>query len=213
MENVFLVPVLLIIIAMLTGIAGLTFLIIGLIQSKPVFWICGSVSMIAAIITGVVGITSFVKPVMKQFSNGIENLNLRNNNYNNYFVDSLITTDNPVDSTYAEAISGFIEDIDNSPVYIKVYPNKDLLSLGIHLEYIDNGKHAKNGLKTISLRMISDNSFAGTMLLTAYDSKKMELGKGEVFVNEKSGEISNINFSFPDELNFSFIKYCTLYIK
>ena len=126
MENIFVIPVLLIIIAVLAGIGGLTFLIIGLIHSKPTYWISGAVSLIIAIIVGIIGIISFVKPVMKEFSNNISHLNLRNNYYNNYYADSLINNNNPIDSSYAEAFSGFIVDADKSPVFIKIYLKKDL---------------------------------------------------------------------------------------
>ena len=212
MENITFLPFLLIILAIFLGLAGLTFLIVGLVQNKKVLWISGSSGLVISIVIIVMGITSLVSPMMTDISNGLKNFDLKNRHFNNEFFNKPEYLDNPVDTSYADAISGFIKDSDNSPVYIRVFPKREFLSDGVIIEKVEKGEKSKNIAKDISISMHFEKTFTGNVLLTAYNNENKELSKSQVSIDKKSSEDGNIDFSFPDEINFSDIKFCTLTI-
>ena len=93
---------------------------------------------------------------------------------------------------------------------LKYILKKIFESFGVHVENIEKGNQQVKDTKTISLRIGFDKAYTGTLILTAYDNERNELGTGEVLVEKRAGEISNINFQMPGNLNLSFIKYCML---
>jgi len=204
-------PVLLIVLAILILLAGLTFLIIGLIQRKKAFWISGAAGLFTAIILAVVATTILIKPLMNEMSNGFKDFDLKNRHLNNDFTNAPDHFDNPVDTSFADATSGFIEDVDNSPVLIRVFPKRDLLSLAV-IEKVEKGEYNNTAPKAVKLLMHFDAAFNGTFLMTAYDSENKVLGSSTVAIDKKAGEEGHLNFAFPDEVNLADIKFCTLVI-
>jgi hypothetical protein len=114
---------------------------------------------------------------------------------------------NPVDTTFAEQISGFVNDTDNSLIFIKVFPKKELLSKGLIIEKVNKGDISG---KAISLMLSFHKDFTGNIKLTAFDYEKKELGSSNIKADKKTGEISRANFSFPNNVNLSLTDYCTL---
>ena len=210
MESFSFLPFLLIILAILIGLGGLTFLIIGLVQSKKVFWISGSVGLITSLVVIIIGITSFVSPLMTNISNGIKKYDLKNRHFNNEFSNSPEYLDNPVDTSYADVISGFIVDNENSPVYIRVFPKREFVALGVIIDRVDKGMKSKNVPKDISLAVHFDKAFTGNLLMTAYNNENKELSKSEVSIEKKAGDNCSLDFAFSGEINLSDIKFCTL---
>jgi hypothetical protein len=213
MENFSFLPYLLLIIAILTGVAGLTLLIIGLINSKRKLWLPGIIILSSAIIIGIFGFVFFIKTFVTTIKDNIGNLDKMNKHNSYVFSDSTTYNERPVDSTFAEPISGFIEDSDNSKVYIKVFPSRDITPFGITLEKVDKGKKSATVKKAISLMLSFDRAYNGKLRLTAFDYEKKELGSSGASADKNSGEISSVNFVFPDNVNFSVIDYCTLTVE
>jgi hypothetical protein len=213
MENFSFLPYLLLIIAILTGVAGLTLLIIGLINSKRKLWLPGIIILSSAILIGIFGFVFFIKTFVTTIKDNIGKLDKMNKHNSYVFSDSTTYNERPVDSTFAEPISGFIEDSDNSKVYINVFPSRDITPFGITLEKVDKGKKSATVKKAISLMLSFDRAYNGKLRLTAFDYEKKELGSSGASADKKSGEISSVNFVFPDNVNFSLIDYCTLTIE
>lgn len=213
MENFTFLPFMMIIIAILAGIGGLALLIIGLINNKLKLWLSGAIALFVAIIIGILGSVYSIKSVVSNFAENIDKLKMENKHNSYVFSDSTTFSDRPVDSTFAEPISGFIEDTDNSKVYIKVFPSKDISNFGITLEKVDKGKKSANVQKAISLILNFDRQYNGKLRLRVFDYEKKEIGSSGASAIKKSGEISSVNFAFPDNVNFSVIDYCTLTIE
>jgi hypothetical protein len=189
--------------------AGLTLLIIGLIQNKQKLWIPGLAAFVIAFIIGVVG-------ALFSFRNFMENITHNADRFVNHrvhgplhaiFSDTTYDLNNPVDTTFAEQISGFVNDTDNSLIFIKVFPKKELLSKGLIIEKVNKGDISG---KAISLMLSFHKDFTGNIKLTAFDYEKKELGSSNIKADKKTGEISRANFSFPNNVNLSLTDYCTL---
>jgi hypothetical protein len=213
MENFSFLPYLLLIIGILAGVAGLTFLIIGLINSKRKLWLPGAIILSSATIIGIFGFVFFIKTFVTNIKDNIEKFDNMKKHNSYVCSDSTTYDDRPVDSTFAEPISGFIEDSDNSMVYVKVFPSRNILPFGITLEKVDKGKKSATVHKAISLIMSFDRAYNGKLRLTAFDYEKKELGSSGASADKKSGEISSVNFAFPEDVNFSVIDYCTLTVE
>jgi hypothetical protein len=213
MENFNFLPYMLLIIGILAGIAGLTFLIIGLINSKRKLWLPGAIILSSAIIIGIFGFVFFIKTFVNTIKDNIANIDKLNKHNSYVFSDSTTYNDRPVDSTFAEPVSGFIEDSDNSKVYIKVFPSREITPFGITMEKVDKGKKTADIHKVISIILSFDKAYNGKLRLTAFDYEKKQLGSSGASANKKSGEISSVNFAFPDDVNFSLIDYCTLTVE
>ena len=153
---------------------------------------------------------SIVSPLMTNISNGIKKYDLKNRHFNNEFSNSPEYLDNPVDTSYADVISGFIEDNENSPVYIRVFPKREFVSLGVIIDKVEKGMKSKNIPKNISLAVHFEKAFAGNMLMTAYNNENKELSKSEISIDKKSGENCYLDFTFSGGINLSDIKFCTL---
>ena len=213
MENFSFLPFLMVILAILGGVSGITLLIIGLINSKRKLWLPGAIIVTVSIIIGIVGFLFSIRTFVTNIADNIKDLD-KHNKHNNYvFSDSSTFSERPVDTTFAEPISGFIEDTDNSMVYIKVFPSRDLSAFGITLEKVDKGKKSANVQKAIALILNFDRAYNGKLRITAYDYEKKELGSSGASADKKSGEISSVNFAFSDNVNFSVIDYCTLTVE
>jgi len=210
MENFTFLPYLLVILALLAGIGGIIMLILGLVHSKQKLWLPGSIIFLIAIIIGIWGMVIIIHSFVPKVVESVAKIENNAMHYSNIFSDSLSYMDKPVDTTFSESISGFIEDSDNSLVYIKVFPKRDLILSGISLEKVDKGKKSKKVQKAISILLNFDKNYAGNLKLTVYDYEKKELGKSITEVNSKAGEIEKVNFAFADEVNLSLIDYGTL---
>ncbi len=216
MENFSFLPYLLIIISVLTGVGGITLLIIGLVQNKRNLWLPGAIVFFVAFIFGIAGIIISVRSIVVNISENIGNIaNIgKIGKHTSYiYTDSLSGTDSPVDSTFAESISGFIEDTDNSLIFIKVFPKKDLIAYGITLEKVNKEKKSQINNKAISLMLNFERGYIGKMKLTIFDNEKKVLGISNADVNKKPGEIGNINFLFSEDVNISIIDFCKLTIE
>ncbi|MFA5781775.1 MAG: hypothetical protein WC868_05835 [Bacteroidales bacterium] len=210
MENFTFLPYLLIILALLAGIGGIIMLIFGLVHSKQKLWLPGSIIFLIAIIIGIWGMVIIIRSFVPKVVESVAEIEKKTVHYSNIFSDSLSYMDKPVDTTFSESISGFIEDSDNSLIYIKVFPKRDLIASGISLEKVDKGKRSKKVQKAISILLNFDKNYRGNLQLTVYDYEKKKLGKSITEVNNKAGNIEKINFAFADEMNLSSIDYGTL---
>ncbi|MFA4850953.1 MAG: hypothetical protein WC599_00350 [Bacteroidales bacterium] len=210
MENFTFLPYLLIILALLAGIGGIIMLIFGLVHSKQKLWLPGSIIFLIAIIIGIWGMVIIIRSFVPKVVESVAKIEKKTVHYSNIFSDSLSYIDKPVDTTFSESISGFIEDSDNSLIYIKVFPKRDLIASGISLEKVDKGKRSKKVQKAISILLNFDKNYRGNLQLTVYDYEKKKLGKSITEVNNKAGNIEKINFAFADEVNLSSIDYGTL---
>jgi hypothetical protein len=204
--------ILMIIIAVIAILGGLTLLIIGLIQNKIKLWIPGLIVFVIAFIIGIVGAIYSLRTFIINVSHNSENfLNNRYHDLNHkIFSDTTYNMDSPVDSTFAEPVSGFIDDADNSLIYIKVFPKKDLIAKGITLEKVKKGNISGNIHKAIMLIFSYQKEFKGDMKLSVFDYEKKELGSSTSKINQKQGETSSVNFSFPDSIKLSLTDYCIL---
>lgn len=210
METPAFLPFLLIIISILLGIAGIVFFITGLVKGKTKMWISGMFFFTAGIITGIM---NFNKSLSVITDNAVENTNTADvkKKHNNYvYSDSTTYSERPVDSTYAEPISGMVEDEDSKKVYIKIFPSRDIKSCGLSLEDVENGHRSKDVSKAIAVILNVDKAFSGNLMIHAYDYEKKLLGKSTAKVKGLMGDRKTINFPFTKSTDFSLIDYCTL---
>jgi hypothetical protein len=196
-------------IAVIAIAGGLTLLIIGLVQNKLKFWIPGLIVFVIALIIGLTSAIFSFKNIITTFSHNVGKHRIHGylDSINTIFSNTKFDINSPVDSTFSNQVSGFVHDTDNSLIYIKVFPKKNLADKGVTIEKVNKGKTPG---KSISLILDFDKEFVGNIKLTAFDYLKKELGSSIFKANKKEDEISNINFTFPDNIKFSSIDYCTL---
>jgi len=196
-------------IAVIAIAGGLTLLIIGLIQNKLKLWMPGLIVFVIAFIVGMTSTIFGFKNLITTISHntGKHRIHGYLDSINNVFSNTKFDINSPVDSTFSEQVSGFVNDTDKSLIYIKVFPKKDLVNSGLTVEKVNKGKTPG---KSISLILDFHKEFIGNIKLTAFDYVKRELGSSIFKANKKEDEISNINFTFPDNIKFSSIDYCTL---
>ncbi|MGD0710154.1 MAG: hypothetical protein ABR968_03160 [Bacteroidales bacterium] len=188
---------------------GLTLLIIGLIQNKSKLWVPGLTVFVIAFIIGIIGAIFSFRNLIVNIAHNTEKFKNHINHYHNsnIFSDTTYDMNTPVDSTFSEQVSGFVNDTDNSLIYIKVFPKKELSAKGLIVKKVNKDNI---GSKVISLMLSFHKDFNINIKLTAFDYKKKKLGSSQIKVNRKEGEISSMNFSFPDDVNLSLTDYCTL---
>ena len=200
---------------LLTGISviaisgGLTLLIIGLVQNKLKLWMPGLIVFVIALIIGISGTIYSLKNIVTNISHNIEKIKNQKHNdpFHYIFSDSTFDFNNPLDSTFSVAVSGFVNDTDKSLIYIRVYSQKELINKGVTVEKVNKGKTPG---KSISLILNFHKEFTGNIKLTAFDYEKKELGSCISKMNKNEDEAGNINFVFPHNTKFSSIDYCTL---
>ncbi|MFH0866997.1 MAG: hypothetical protein V1904_12445 [Bacteroidota bacterium] len=210
METSAFLSFLLIIISILSGITGIILFITGMFKGKTKMWISGLVFFAAGII---IGIMNFNKSLSVITDNTVVNADstIAKKKHNNYvFSDSTTYSERPVDSTYAEPISGMVEDEDFKKVYIKIFPSRDIKSCGLSLEDVENGHHSKEVSKAIAVVLNVDKAFSGNLMIHAYDYEKKLLGKSTAKVKGLMGDRKTVNFPFTKSIDFSLIDYCTL---
>jgi hypothetical protein len=131
--------------------------------------------------------------------------------HNSYvFSDSTTYSERPVDSTFAEPISGMVQDMDMNKVYIKVFPSRELKACGLALEDVEKGKHKKDVKQAIAAIISVGKAFSGSLTLHAYDYEKNLLGSSTVILKGAMGDRATLNFPFTEKTDFSLIDYCTL---
>ena len=185
-------------------------MILGLTQSKRSFWISGTLLFLIALISGGIGAVYSVENVVNKVSENIDKFEKRNKHGTIVFSDNDTVPERQVDTTFSEPISGFIEDIDNSMVYIKVYPKRELITSGISLEKVDKGKRSKNVNRSVLLLLSFERAYKGRLVLSLYDYDKKHLGKSESRVDKIAGDMAKTNFEFNADVNFALIDYGTL---
>ncbi len=196
-------------IAVIAIAGGLTLLIIGLIQNKLKLWMPGLIVFVIAFIIGLTSTVFSFKNLITSISHNVGKYRIHGylDSINNVFSNTKFDINSPADTTFSEQVSGFVHDTDNSLIFIKVFPAKDLSSKGLAIEKVNKGKTPG---KSISLILNFNKDFTGNIKLTAFDFEKKELGSSSIKMDKKADEISNINFSFADNIKFSAIDYCTL---
>lgn len=198
-----------VIIAILLGITGIIFLTLGLINSQAKQWLPGLVCLLLAVFIGITGIINSIVSISEK----VEKISHAPCPHQNKFnADSLAIRLKPVDSTFAEPVSGFIEDAGKNLVFLKIYPHQDLLKNKVSLQQIDKGNTEKDNT-TIAIFLHFGKSFSGKLQLSIYSSDEVFLGESLVHVSGNPG--SQIKFNFPfsaNTVNFSEADYGTLKI-
>lgn len=202
-------PFLFVIIAILLGISGILFLVLGLISSQPKKWIPGLIAFLLAIFIGIFSIVSSIQNIAEKVR--------RFNNYtsshhwqNTFNADSLFEQQRPVDTAFTEPVSGFIEDEENSLVYIRIYPHHNL-SDKLTIQKFNKGKAEKNKL-AIEILLDFETKFSGKLNLSIYSNNKVLLGESLINITGNPGFQSKINFPFSTDVKFSEANYGTLTI-
>jgi hypothetical protein len=172
-------------------------------------WIPGLTVFVIAFIIGISGMFFSFKNLITNITHLKEKPKIHGylDSINNVFSNTKFDINSPVDSTFSEQVSGFVNDTDKSLIYIKVFPKKDLFARGLTVEKVNKGKTPG---KSVSLIVNYHKEFKGKIKLTAFDFEKKELGSSISKVNQIQDELMNINFTFPDNTKFSSIDYCTL---
>ncbi len=211
METNTFMPFLLVILSILFGIGGIALLVIGLIFSQKRKWIPGLVAFIIAIIMGIVGI-------VLSFRNVIEKIN-QNKDYshqntwaNTVNPDSLFRQNSPVDSSYIDPVSGFIEDNKHNLIYTKIYPHRSFYYAGITLKKVTKGVTSKNNPIAVEITVDCDKAFSGKLNLSFFSQDKKSLGESTVEFNANPSKDLKINFLFNSTVDFPEADYGTLRI-
>lgn len=126
------------------------------------------------------------------------------------FSDSTTYSQRPVDTTFAEPLSGMVEDANSKKIYIKVFPSRDLKACGLSLENVEKGRRTKEIKQAIAAIFSIDREFSGNLMIKAYDYEKKLLGSSTAKVKGLMGDRKTVNFTFDTSTNFSLIDYCTL---
>jgi hypothetical protein len=203
-------PFLFVIIAILLGITGIVFLILGLISSQPKKWIPGLITFLLALFFGIMAIVSSIRNIAEKVKD-LNNYSNSNHWQNTYNTDSLFKQELPVDSNFSEPASGFINDAENSLVYIRIYPHRDLLANKLTIQKITKGKAGKDKL-AIEIILDFETTFSGKLNLSIYSTDKVFLGESLVNITGNPGFQSKVNFPFSTDVKFSEADYGTLTI-
>jgi hypothetical protein len=210
METPAYLPFLLIIFSVLSGITGIVLFIMGLVKGKIKMWNTGLLFIAAGIMVWILNFNKGVS-VLSDNADRSTDTTTSENKHNNYvFSDSTTYSDRPVDSSYAEPISGMVEDKDFKKVYIKVFPSRELKGSGLVLEDIEKGKHKKDVSQSIAAVFSSEKEFSGKLTIFAFDYEKKLLGKSTAKLKCIMGDRATVNFPFSESTDFSIIDYCTL---
>lgn len=203
-------PFLILLIAIPVFIIGLILLFMGLNKGKTKLWLPGLIIMLLAITFGILGFISEESENEKihEESSQQQEKNVKHNTY--VFSDSATYSERPVDSTYAEPLSGIVEDAASKKVYIKVFPSRELKGCGLSTENVENGRKTKDFKQAIGIVMFVNRAFSGNLLMRAYDYEKQLLGKSTAKIKKQAGDKATVNFGFDNNTDFSKIDYCTL---
>lgn len=141
-------------------------------------------------------------------STGVSDNRMKHNAY--VSADSSTYSQRPVDTTFAEPISGMVEDANAKKIYIKVFPSRDLKACGLALEEIESGRRSKEIKQAIGTIFSISKEFSGNLMIKAFDYEKKLLGKSTAKLKGIMGDRKTISFSFSTTIDFSQIDYCTL---
>lgn len=126
------------------------------------------------------------------------------------FSDSTTYSQRPVDTTFAEPISGMVEDANSKKIYVKIFPSRDLKACGLALEEVENGHPTKEIKQAIAAIFSINREFSGNLMIKAYNYEKKLLGSSTAKVKGLMGDRKTVNFPFTSSTDFSLIDYCTL---
>lgn len=209
METNTFLPFLFVILAIVIGVAGIVLLIVGLVFSQKKKWIPGLAAFVVSIIIGILGIVFSFKNVINRIEQNKSSF-YSNNWQNTVNADSLFQFDSPVDSSYMEAVSGFIEDNNKSLIYTKVFPHKALDVAGISLLGIEKGKVVQNNSVAVKITIDCKKTFSGQLVLAFFEQDKKFIAEQKMPLNIEPSANIGINFQFDKSINFSKADYATL---
>jgi hypothetical protein len=188
--------------------------ILGLIQKKTGQWVAGVIMFILSIIIAVIWFVGIIVKIPKNFESKVKYHSDEYEQYDNYNNDteSYNDEDNYIvdDKNNSDKISGFIQDVDKSLVYIKIVPEPALKDYGIKLNKIDTYSSKDGSSKMIPLNISFTDKFKGELQLILYSSGREELGKSLVHIGQEKNTTFTVRFIFEDEANFLKTDYALL---
>jgi len=198
----------LILCAIVIGLAGIALLIVGLVIKKRPLWVSGIIGFVLAIFIAAFSvIASFNKMVRCLEGNGIHSN--YNNNLQRDVADSINKAVTP-DTAKVHEISGFIEGKNNSSVFIKVSTSDQVDQKGIVLVKIEKPVVNPANKKVISVKINFNKDYIGTLQLKAFDGSNKMISVAEIKMNVRKSKGYIIDFYFPGTTNFSLIDHCIL---
>jgi hypothetical protein len=202
------------IIAILIGIPGLIFTLLGFIQKKPGQWIPGIVLSSFAILMVILTFVTIVRNAARAIDKNMKWHQQYSNKYNyddNYY-NSPDYTNNGQPDVIADTkeVTGFIKGSDNKLTLITVKTDALLLVKGVAVDKLENYTSASLKKNGIPVEISFSEDFKGGITLTAYDEGNNFISSSSIDCSGQKGNSMSIEFDFEKSINFSNIKYCTL---
>jgi energy-coupling factor transporter transmembrane protein EcfT len=205
----------------LVFLAGLTFLIIGIIFKSKKYYIPAIIGMIISFLICAAMIFMFFFKLGKRFSEEVikkENIDIVKNikfnhddNGENSFTivfkshNSSNENDNKEESSFekkfefALAAKGFITDPDNNMVYVKVFTEKSVTDKAIFVNSVSNRKAPKGSSPEIILNLGFNENVSDTLKFFMLNEDRKVIDSCLMYINEKRDINKNFVFRFGND--------------
>lgn len=206
----------LIVFAILIGLPGIIFFILGLINKKPGQWVTGIALSLAAfilIVYSIFGIVNASVNLVKRISKNefkhsyYNNCNTENSKCNDSLGRNTTEMDN---SSEDKGVSGFIKGNDNKLTLIHVKIDEQLKSKGVSIDKIENYSPESIKRNGIPIKLAFIETFKGKIILTAYDADNNQISTCSINCFAQKGDNKSFEFDFNSLIRLSDINYCIL---
>ncbi len=95
-----------------------------------------------------------------------------------------------------DVLKGAMRGVDASLQAVKVTPVAALAEQGVRVERASRGADKAEGAKVISVYLVADKKFAGTLELRALDKTGKEVGRGSMAISAEAQSAQYVDFAF-----------------
>jgi len=201
-----------IILAVIIGITGIIFLIIGISRKKVRVWVISIFVLLIALILGAGGIYLGVRKVLngQDFNREKKYIHRWGGDNKPDSVDESFVDEIPEDSYTLEA-NAITVDVEGEAKMVQVLATKKLNKKGVFFESSDPLLEMQDlDDNFIYLNIRFDRSFRGYLRLKAFDKEKNGIARSRVEVDINDSLTLQLAFHFDDDFSDSDLSYCTL---
>jgi hypothetical protein len=209
-------------IAIVVGLAGLIFIIIGIVKKKAAHWIAGiALTVIASLLV----VYAFARVINKtnNFFDRVNRWERKIDKKLEQVLPDTIEEKTHYDTVFennkmkvrlykGKDIAGFIKGTDNKLTLIKIKLSKPIKNKGISIDKILEEYSLEPPKKNlIPLSLCFSRDFKSRITLSAYGLDKKEISSSTISCSALKGEEKKVVFEFEKSLKLSDIDYCIIY--
>lgn len=216
-------------ISALIFLAGLTFMIVGIVIKSKKHYIPGIIGMAITFVICVVMIYMFFFKLGKNFSNNVltkDNINIIKNikiNQGNVDEDTFSITfktyishengnkkdvsEENFNYNFYPSAKGFITDSKKNLIYIRLYSEKEILDKGININSVSNKIPAEGAAPEVIISMTFSSEYYDELKLLMLDDNKNILDSSILKIQQPAGSSANLTFRFNNNSGLTDSKY------